>query len=178
MATSGGDVIANEIDSSDDEEVPWNTERTIQQNQKDITAEDLSNPDTLLEKLETVDLTEEDTEELLHEAYKVNMKLKEILRRQEQNDGIQMRRVHTAGGLSGKNGGAQKFSSQKSPLPPISTNVDGLTRNAYTSQAGTRTASQRNSNRVTSSQGKRSPSRRKTSAKETKPDWDSRFSYS
>ena len=47
---------------------------------------DLSNPEQILQMLETVDLTEEDTEVLLQEAYTMNKKLKEILRRQEKSN--------------------------------------------------------------------------------------------
>ncbi|ESP00667.1 hypothetical protein LOTGIDRAFT_157954 [Lottia gigantea] len=143
----------------------------------EITADDLADPDTLIEKLETVELTEEDTEELLHEAYKVNKKLKEILRRQEEEEtGIQMRKIRTAGALSNPN----KLSN-KSPLPPIN-HVPDTTRNVYTanpSSRSKRSPTRQSTARVQSSQSKRSPIRRKSSSTtDTKPDWDSRFSYS
>lgn len=44
---------------------------------------DLTDPESVIQMLETVDLTEEDTEGLLQEAYNMNRKLKEMLRRQE-----------------------------------------------------------------------------------------------
>ncbi|WAR00445.1 hypothetical protein MAR_024817 [Mya arenaria] len=44
---------------------------------------DLSNPDSVIHMLENCDLTEEDTENLLQEAYSMNRKLKEMLRRQD-----------------------------------------------------------------------------------------------
>lgn len=44
---------------------------------------DLADPESVIHMLETVDLTEEDTEGLLQEAYNMNRKLKEMLRRQE-----------------------------------------------------------------------------------------------
>jgi len=47
---------------------------------------DLTNPDEVMQLLETVDLTDEDTEVLLNEAYSVNRKLKEMLRQKESGD--------------------------------------------------------------------------------------------
>lgn len=44
---------------------------------------DLTDPNSVIQMLENVDLTEEDTEDLLQEAYSMNRKLKEMLRRQE-----------------------------------------------------------------------------------------------
>jgi hypothetical protein len=44
---------------------------------------DLTDPNSVINMLENVDLTEEDTEDLLQEAYKMNRKLKEMLRRQD-----------------------------------------------------------------------------------------------
>lgn len=46
---------------------------------------DLADPDSVIHMLENVDLTEEDTENLLTEAYKMNRKLKEMLRHQEMD---------------------------------------------------------------------------------------------
>ncbi|XP_045189911.2 uncharacterized protein LOC123547131 [Mercenaria mercenaria] len=45
---------------------------------------DLTDPKSVIDMLENVDLTEEDTEDLLQEAYKMNRKLKEMLRRQDE----------------------------------------------------------------------------------------------
>jgi len=47
---------------------------------------DPSDPDSVIHMLETCDLTEEDTETLLQEAYSMNRKLKEMLRRQEDEE--------------------------------------------------------------------------------------------
>ncbi|KAK3097839.1 hypothetical protein FSP39_013689 [Pinctada imbricata] len=44
----------------------------------------LADPDEITHMLETVDLTDEDTDVLLQEAYSINKKLKEILRRREE----------------------------------------------------------------------------------------------
>ena len=43
----------------------------------------LANPEEVTKLLESVELTDEDTDVLLQEAYSINMKLKEILRRRE-----------------------------------------------------------------------------------------------
>lgn len=48
---------------------------------------DLTDPESVIQMLENVDLTEEDTEDLLQEAYNMNRKLKEMLRRQEMESG-------------------------------------------------------------------------------------------
>ncbi|XP_052098565.1 uncharacterized protein LOC127733259 isoform X2 [Mytilus californianus] len=98
---------------------------------------DLTNPDDVMKMLENVNLSDEDTDVLLQEAYNVNMKLKEILRRQEQAGG-KMNQADIAK-LKGSNtvvvpGPGKKGSSSNSragsakrsqfakaePLPPIS----------------------------------------------------------
>ena len=47
---------------------------------------DLTNPEDLLNKMDKLQLTEEDTEELLKQAYNINRKLKQEIR--EQDDDI------------------------------------------------------------------------------------------
>lgn len=66
------------LKSSTDETAPGRT------SPKSYTGElDLTDPNSVIHMLENVDLTEEDTEDLLQEAYSMNRKLKEMLRRQE-----------------------------------------------------------------------------------------------
>ena len=73
------------IDKKEAEKSPENTQTNGDKSNEDVNL-DLANPDSVLHMLETVDLTEEDTEGLLQEAYNMNRKLKEMLRRQEKED--------------------------------------------------------------------------------------------
>ena len=95
---------------------------------------DLSDPDKVLQLLETVDLSEEDTELLLQEAYKMNRKLKEILRhqettscppdiqRQKTKSRLNKQKQSTASpSHSGSRSESGTFSAAKKPLPPIHT---------------------------------------------------------
>ena len=95
---------------------------------------DLSDPDKVLQLLETVDLSEEDTELLLQEAYKMNRKLKEILRhqettscppdiqRQKTKSRLNKQKQSTASpSHSGSRSESGTFSASKKPLPPIHT---------------------------------------------------------
>ena len=92
---------------------------------------DLADPERVMQMLETVDLTEEDTEFLLQEAYKMNKKLKDMLRHQEssssscppdiQRQKIKRDKISPAspsqfGGSRSES--ASSFSASK-PLPPI-----------------------------------------------------------
>lgn len=97
---------------------------------------DLTNPDEVVKMLESVNLSDEDTDVLLQEAYNVNMKLKEILRRQEKSGGkLKPSDVATIKGSKVVVSGPSKESTSKSrpdsaskrsqftkaaPLPPIS----------------------------------------------------------
>lgn len=97
---------------------------------------DLTNPDEVVKMLESVNLSDEDTDVLLQEAYNVNMKLKEILRRQEKSGGkLKASDVAAIKGSKVVVSGPSKESPSKSrpdsagkrsqftkatPLPPIS----------------------------------------------------------
>jgi hypothetical protein len=95
---------------------------------------DLTNPDEVVKLLESVNLTDEDTDVLLQEAYNVNMKLKEILRRQEKSGGkLKASDVATIKGSNVVVSGPSKDSKSRpdsaskrsqftkaTPLPPIS----------------------------------------------------------
>ncbi|XP_071103773.1 uncharacterized protein [Haliotis cracherodii] len=168
---NGGNEDKDSENSSESEEYDRNTNQRVHEREKkkpaktDATTDDekkeatfsLTDPDALLEQLESVELTEEDTEELLHEAYKVNMKLKEMLRRQEAK-----RRDRLS---SAKSAYSTASNSRKHPgpsvLPPIT-------------KKGSASDSKR---RGDSSKKPRHPSSTSKSAKE-KPIWDDRFSFS
>ena len=98
---------------------------------------DMSDPDRVLQMLETVDLSEEDTELLLQEAYKMNRKLKEMLRHQEstscppdiQRQKMKRDKISPAPSHSGSRSESATFSASK-PLPPIF--CEKQTSNIYT----------------------------------------------
>ena len=101
-------------------------------NEGDAPDIDLANPDRVLQMLETVDLSEEDTELLLQEAYKMNKQLKEILRHQETTScppDIQRQKTksrlnrekQSTASNSGSRSESGTFSASKKPLPPIQT---------------------------------------------------------
>lgn len=119
---------------TDDENTVMSTERTVIP-PNELFNFDLTDPDEVVNMLENVDLSEEDTEVLLQEAYNVNMKLKEILRRKEKGENIDpatLKRsnivvvpgaskkdsVPNSRSNSAKQRGGQFSKAQ--PLPPIS----------------------------------------------------------
>lgn len=83
--TLQNDINKEQIDNKTETEmsaVPNGDDKTSAQS--GFTGElDLADPDSVIHMLENVDLTEEDTENLLQEAYNMNRKLKEMLRHQE-----------------------------------------------------------------------------------------------
>lgn len=115
-----------------DEGTVMSTERTVIP-PNELFNFDLTDPEEVVHMLETVDLSEEDTDVLLQEAYSVNMKLKEILRRKEKGENIDPSslrpNVVVVPGASKKdsmsnsrnNSGKQRGQFSKAqPLPPIS----------------------------------------------------------
>ncbi|PVD20249.1 hypothetical protein C0Q70_20746 [Pomacea canaliculata] len=78
----------------------------------------LSNVDELLLQLESTDLTEEESDELLREAYRVNRKLKKILQHQEENI-----RCETNNSIASRKASGR---SQSAKLPPISKSEAGF----------------------------------------------------
>ena len=103
-------------------------------NEGDAPDIDLSDPEKVLQLLETVDLSEEDTELLLQEAYKMNRQLKEMLRHQETTScppDIQRQKTQSrlnkqkqsmaSASQPGSRSVSGTFSASKKPLPPIHT---------------------------------------------------------
>lgn len=84
---------------------------------------DLADPESVIRMLETVDLTDEDTEGLLQEAYNMNRKLKEMLRRQE----------------SGSSSHCSKSKPKNKPKQKIT--QDSSTSSTNSSEAGSRVGS-------------------------------------
>lgn len=94
---------------------------------------DLTNPEEIIRMLETVELTDEETDALLYEAYNVNSKLKEALRRKEKLGGdydpsvINGSVVMAPENMSNSppydsraaSGKSRDDFPQKAPLPPI-----------------------------------------------------------
>ncbi|XP_046350735.1 uncharacterized protein LOC124131493 [Haliotis rufescens] len=167
---NGGNEDRDSENSSESEEHDRNTNQRVHEREKkpaktDATTDDekkeatfsLTDPEALLEQLESVELTEEDTEELLHEAYKVNMKLKEMLRRQEAK-----RRDRLS---SAKSAYSTASNSRKHPGPSV---LPPITKKSSASDS---------KRRGDSSKKPRHPSSTSKSAKE-KPIWDDRFSFS
>ncbi|KAL4227478.1 hypothetical protein ACF0H5_012922 [Mactra antiquata] len=161
---------------------------------------DLADPDSVIHMLETCDLTEEDTEDLLQEAYNMNRKLKEMLRRKEMEGDPSKSKTKSPnkskGGAStnGKAPGSEGSSRQGSSfgirkvLPPIH-QAGGKETSVYAIQMKrSKTSIQQPKShygdavpRSKSSKDevrKDAPSpvrRRKT---EIKPEWNNRFNYS
>lgn len=63
-----------------------NDNKRVVENKEPAPDIDLADPDRVLQMLETVDLSEEDTDFLLQEAYKMNRKLKDMLKHQESSN--------------------------------------------------------------------------------------------
>ncbi|KAL3866118.1 hypothetical protein ACJMK2_043450 [Sinanodonta woodiana] len=167
---------------------------------------DLTDPEQLLKMLETVELSEEDTDVLLQEAYKVNKKLKECLRRQEIDEHVHHH--HPPRKPSGKSSSSNASSksrdssassakskssfSRASVLPPISVARQQVVIDLYTEKLG------RSHSVVTSdTYEKIKPARRaktrppeeekesttakarppRTKTTDVRPSWNNRFSY-
>ena len=104
---------------------------------------DFIDPETLMKELETVELTEEDTEDLLIEAYRMNMMLKEVLRAQD----AQKHRKKKINGVvtSGRpvpctrNANRSHRRSPGSALPPIHRTDPMLVTRSHTKQSDTTT---------------------------------------
>ncbi|KAK3578290.1 hypothetical protein CHS0354_010494 [Potamilus streckersoni] len=159
---------------------------------------DLTDPEQLLKMLETVELSEEDTDVLLQEAYKVNKKLKECLRRQEMDEHVHDHH-HPPRKPSGKSfftaSSSASSAKSKSPfsrasvLPPISVARQQVINDLYTEKLG------RSQSVITSdTYEKIKPARRaktrppeekeintakppRTKTADFRPDWNNRFSY-
>lgn len=102
----------------------------------------LANPEEITSMLENVDLTDEDTDVLLQEAYNINRKLKEILRRREEGHVLsaadqailnQMIVVVPGSNKDGRAATAEETQPsagdtldmpRKEPLPPIKTDSE------------------------------------------------------
>ncbi|XP_062590581.1 uncharacterized protein LOC134252162 [Saccostrea cucullata] len=97
----------------------------------------LANPEEITKMLENVDLTDEDTDVLLQEAYNINRKLKEILRRREEGQTLdaadqailnQMIVVVPGASKEGRASTAKASGGlelqKKDPLPPIKTDSE------------------------------------------------------
>ncbi|XP_046574382.1 uncharacterized protein LOC124282441 [Haliotis rubra] len=169
---NGGEEGRDSDSSSESEQHDRNTNQRVdegdnkKQTNTDAATDDgkeeatfsLTDPDALLKQLESVDLTEEDTEELLHEAYKVNMKLKEMLRRQESKRRDRLSSAQSAYSTASSN---SRKHQGPSVLPPIhkkspANDIPDFKRRGDSSKKPKRPTSK--------------------SAKE-KPAWDDRFSF-
>jgi hypothetical protein len=101
----------------------------------------LANPEEVMTMLETVDLTDEDTDVLLQEAYNINKKLKEVLRRRDEgqvldaaDQAILNQMVVVVPGSSkesrsstakeGQQASGGSDIPKKDPLPPIKTDTE------------------------------------------------------
>ncbi|XP_048738026.1 uncharacterized protein LOC125652707 isoform X2 [Ostrea edulis] len=101
----------------------------------------LANPEEVMTMLETVNLTDEDTDVLLQEAYNINKKLKEVLRRRDEGQVLdaadqailnQMVVVVPGSSKEGRSSTANEDQSasggldipKKDPLPPIKTDTE------------------------------------------------------
>ncbi|XP_041363218.1 uncharacterized protein LOC121378903 [Gigantopelta aegis] len=139
---------------------------------------DFTDTDALIKELETVELTEEDTEDLLIEAYRMNMMLKEVLRAQE----AQKKKKKKSNSDSGqpaqcpRNANRSHRRSPGSTLPPIHRAETTLVGRSQTKQteSGSRAPTRSNSK----SKMAASPSRKATRSAADRPVWDDRFSFS
>ncbi|KAL8611899.1 hypothetical protein ACOMHN_033644 [Nucella lapillus] len=133
----------------------------------------LSDPEQLARQLERVDLTEEESDELLREAYKVNKQLKMILKQKQDNIAASLRSQSASSSTSSTP--SQK--GGRSILPPINAK-------------GGRAVSQRSLKAYGHSSGKSGGGGTAASAKPQskmgkakslatqRPGWDDRFSFS
>lgn len=124
----------------------------------------LSDPDQLSKQLEAADLTEEESDKLLNEAYKVNKKLKEMLRQQEARAKASQRTQSADSHASYKN---------KHPvLPPISKGGPGGIKSSKGGNQYYASSAAQYKPRNKSAKSKT------TSQRADRPAWDDRFSYS
>ncbi|KAL5004987.1 hypothetical protein ScPMuIL_018443 [Solemya velum] len=150
---------------------------------------DLADPETLIHMLNNVNLTEDDTEELLQEAYNVNRKLKEILRRQEVGGSANASRSEISE-LLGTHPGLKRnhtILNQSSVLPPIGparlpTSIYDIKRTRSTlsrsSVASTSAPNKKTASKSTSHIPTKSRSSSSKASHKDKPAWDDRFSFS
>ncbi|XP_052282755.1 uncharacterized protein LOC127879750 isoform X2 [Dreissena polymorpha] len=162
---------------------------------------DLSDPDSVIEMLENVDLTEEDTELLLQEAYSMNRKLKEILRRQEagalsgSKEPTKSQKSKSKGKMGTSQGSSTTSSSSgsrvnssfgaRSILPPITgeTSVYAIKLKRSSTEVPVKwstndlPAQRSRSTKQAPRKETGSPTRRHKTL-EPKPEWNDRFSYS
>lgn len=163
---------------------------------------DLADPDRVLQMLETVDLSEEDTEFLLQEAYKMNRKLKDMLKHQEssnqqpgsqscppdiQRQKLKLRKDKGSSASpshAGPRAESGTFSANK-PLPPISSS-DIYAVKLRRSQTNIPITNSRPTATVERSKSSKGPCRndsrtgqtkKKPKAPEEKPEWNSRFNF-
>lgn len=189
---------------------PSNTEsRVYQVQQGDSVAEegniDLADPENVIHMLETVDLTEEDTEILLQEAYSMNKKLKKILRSQEMADTMSKKaknkslkkspssgqeNTRSSNTASRRTHEGGTFSAQRPlTLPPITS--DGEPANVYavnlkrtqttlpdTKKLATDSASMRLGSSKTAGRQGADAHRVLRKASGRKPEWNDRFTSS
>lgn len=179
-----------------------NGSKRVVENKEPAPDIDLADPDRVLQMLETVDLSEEDTEFLLQEAYKMNRKLKDMLKHQEssnqqpgsqscppdiQRQKIKLKKDKGASASpshAGPRAESGTFSANK-PLPPISssdiyaiklrrskTNIP--ITNSRPTVIAERSKSSKGPSRNDSRTGQ---TRKKPKVPEEKPEWNSRFNY-
>lgn len=136
-------------------------ERTVEFN--------LSDPEQLMRQLESVDLTEEESDRLLNEAYKVNKRLREMLRQQEAREKAAQRSKSADSRTS--------YKTKHAVLPPISKANAGPSaksrgvshsHNSTTSAFPLKPGKPRN----------KSAKSKTTTQQKDRPVWDDRFSYS
>ncbi|KAK7496000.1 hypothetical protein BaRGS_00012701 [Batillaria attramentaria] len=126
----------------------------------------LSDPDQLLRQLESVDLTEEESDKLLNEAYKVNKKLREMLQQQEAQAKAAQRSQSADSHVS--------YKPKHSVLPPI-------TRTSPLAGATGKSASGTGHGKASTAhpKGRNKSAKSKTPTQRTeRPAWDDRFSFS
>ncbi|XP_076443400.1 uncharacterized protein LOC143281956 [Babylonia areolata] len=125
----------------------------------------LSDPEQLARQLDRVDLTEEESDELLREAYKVNKKLKMMLKQKQDKMADSIRR-HSASSTQSQKGGS-------SILPPINakgSSAAPLRSHRSYGQSPRRTGG--NGNAASKSKSA------KTKPPPQRPGWDDRFAFS
>lgn len=144
-----------------------NREMAKEESELDI---DLADPERVLQMLETVDLSEEDTEILLQEAYKMNRQLKEILKHQESSScppdiqrqktksRLRERQSAIVPSHSESRSDSRTFSASR-PLPPISQTTDIYTLKLKRSQTNIPVTNRHSSTNVERSKSSKGPTR-------------------
>ncbi|XP_070543390.1 uncharacterized protein [Ptychodera flava] len=157
-------------------------------------------PDELCSQLENMELTEEETEELLKEAMEINKKLKAELKRQEREMSAKSAKRHSRGTPTGERPGSGRYGV----LPPIQSKgsaqrhaekdkIYGVklshAKTGHTSQSSSSSTKSRDRTTISSGHGskRQSPvkSGRVTQSADPKltrskgrPEWNDRFSFS